>query len=65
MDDGKQWTGRKAARLQDAVEMTQEEFAGKLGVSVRSVAAWRANPGYAASATGRSVRPPARDALLA
>ncbi|MFD4596765.1 NUDIX domain-containing protein [Streptomyces sp. NPDC058464] len=24
--------------------MTQEEFAGKLGVSVRSVAAWRANP---------------------
>jgi 8-oxo-dGTP pyrophosphatase MutT (NUDIX family) len=24
--------------------MTQEQFAGKLGVSVRSVAAWRANP---------------------
>lgn len=45
MDDNAQrWTGRKAAWLQDAFEMTQEEFAGKLGVSVRSVAAWRANP---------------------
>ncbi len=44
MRDGQQWTGEKAARLQDAFEMTQEEFAGKLGVSVRSVAAWRANP---------------------
>lgn len=44
MDDVQQWTGQKAARLQDAFEMTQEEFAGKLGVSVRSVAAWRANP---------------------
>lgn len=43
-DDVQQWTGQKAARLQDAFEMTQEEFAGKLGVSVRSVAAWRANP---------------------
>lgn len=44
MDDTQQWTGESAARLQDAFEMTQEEFAGKLGVSVRSVAAWRANP---------------------
>lgn len=43
MDDV-QWTGAKAARLQDAFEMTQEHFAGKLGVSVRSVASWRANP---------------------
>nr|WP_030169026.1 NUDIX hydrolase [Streptomyces sp. NRRL S-813] len=42
--DGQQWTGRKAAWLQDAFEMTQEAFAGKLGVSVRSVASWRANP---------------------
>ncbi|MFJ9420728.1 NUDIX domain-containing protein [Streptomyces sp. NPDC101249] len=39
-----QWTGQQASRLQDAFEMTQEEFAGKLGVSVRSVASWRANP---------------------
>lgn len=44
MADVHQWTGQKAARLQDAFEMTQEQFAGKLGVSVRSVAAWRANP---------------------
>ncbi|WP_328336787.1 NUDIX domain-containing protein [Streptomyces violaceus] len=45
MEDVQQrWTGAKAARLQDAFEMTQEEFAGKLGVSVRSVASWRANP---------------------
>lgn len=44
MADVHQWTGEKAARLQDAFEMTQEEFAGKLGVSVRSVASWRANP---------------------
>ncbi|MGW5173169.1 NUDIX domain-containing protein [Streptomyces sp. NPDC004082] len=44
MDDVQQWTGEKAARLQDAFEMTQEQFAGKLGVSVRSVASWRANP---------------------
>lgn len=43
MDDS-QWTGQTAARLQDAFEMTQEQFAGRLGVSVRSVAAWRANP---------------------
>jgi 8-oxo-dGTP pyrophosphatase MutT (NUDIX family) len=44
VDDVQRWTGEKAARLQDAFEMTQEAFAGKLGVSVRSVAAWRANP---------------------
>lgn len=45
MDDvQQQWTGEKATRLQDAFEMTQEQFAGKLGVSVRSVASWRANP---------------------
>lgn len=44
MDDVTQWTGQKAAWLQDAFEMTQEQFAGRLGVSVRSVAAWRANP---------------------
>jgi 8-oxo-dGTP diphosphatase len=43
-DEVQHWTGAKAARLQDAFEMTQEHFAGKLGVSVRSVASWRANP---------------------
>lgn len=44
MDFIEQWTGRKAAWLQDAFEMTQEEFSAHLGVSVRSVAAWRASP---------------------
>lgn len=43
-DVQKRWTGQQAAWLQDAFEMTQEAFAAKLGVSVRSVAAWRANP---------------------
>jgi 8-oxo-dGTP diphosphatase len=44
VDDVQQWTGQKAAWLQEAFQMTQEEFAGRLGVSVRSVAAWRAHP---------------------
>lgn len=39
-----QWTGRTAHRLQDAFQMTQEEFASHLGVAVRTVAAWRASP---------------------
>lgn len=39
-----QWTGRSAHRLQDAFQMTQEEFASHLGVAVRTVAAWRASP---------------------
>jgi 8-oxo-dGTP diphosphatase len=42
--DVDQWTGRKAAWLQEAFDMTQEEFAGRLGVSVRSVANWHASP---------------------
>lgn len=42
--DVERWTGQKAAWLQDAFQMTQEEFASRLGVSVRSVAAWRASP---------------------
>lgn len=39
-----QWTGRTAHRLQEAFQMTQEEFASHLGVAVRTVAAWRASP---------------------
>ena len=39
-----QWTGRTAHQLQEAFQMTQEEFASHLGVSVRTVAAWRASP---------------------
>jgi 8-oxo-dGTP pyrophosphatase MutT (NUDIX family)/DNA-binding transcriptional regulator YiaG len=44
VDVVQQWTGQKAAWLQDAFQETQEEFANRLGVSVRSVAAWRASP---------------------
>lgn len=44
MDHVEQWTGQKAAWLQDAFQLTQEEFAGRLGVSVRSVASWHASP---------------------
>lgn len=44
MDAVEQWTGKTAARLQEAFDMTQEEFAGRLGVSVRSVANWHASP---------------------
>ena len=44
MEDVQQWTGQKAAWLNEAFQMTQEEFAGRLGVSVRSVASWHASP---------------------
>lgn len=42
--DVTQWTGRHATWLQDAFEDTQEEFAARLGVSVRSVASWHKSP---------------------
>lgn len=42
--DVEQWTGQQAAWLQEAFDMTQEQFAGRLGVSVRSVANWHASP---------------------
>ncbi|MBK6040799.1 hypothetical protein [Streptomyces sp. MBT55] len=38
------WTGREIAALMVARRMTNEKFAGHLGVSVRSVAGWRAKP---------------------
>lgn len=38
------WTGQTASCLHDAYQMTQEEFAEHLGVAVRTIAAWRANP---------------------
>lgn len=44
MDAVEQWNGQKAAWLQEAFDLTQEEFAGRLGVSVRSVANWHASP---------------------
>lgn len=42
--DVTQWTGRHACWLQDAHQDTQEEFAARLGVSVRSVASWHSSP---------------------
>ncbi|MGW7350984.1 NUDIX domain-containing protein [Streptomyces sp. NPDC054784] len=39
------WTGRHAAALQAALRMTNESFAAHLGVGVRTVAAWNAQPG--------------------
>ncbi|MFD8771402.1 NUDIX domain-containing protein [Streptomyces sp. NPDC059916] len=42
--DVTQWTGRHACWLQDAFEDTQEEFAARLDVSVRSVANWHQSP---------------------
>ncbi|MDG9706268.1 hypothetical protein [Streptomyces sp. DH37] len=40
-----QWTGRHAAALQRALRDTNESFAERLGVAVRTVAAWNADPG--------------------
>ena len=42
--DVTQWTGRHATWLRDAFEDTQEEFAARLDVSVRSVASWHQSP---------------------
>ena len=38
------WTAELACRLQDAVRDTNAEWATRLGVAVRTVAYWRANP---------------------
>lgn len=38
------WTGETASILQTAMRMTNEEFAERLGVSVRTVAGWRERP---------------------
>ncbi|MEV0492388.1 hypothetical protein [Streptomyces atratus] len=38
------WTGREVVALMAARRMTNEAFAEHLGVSVRSVATWRAKP---------------------
>ncbi len=39
-----QWTGREATALQTALRLTNEGFAGRLGVAVRTVAGWNAKP---------------------
>jgi tetratricopeptide (TPR) repeat protein len=38
------WTGGRADALRLALRMTNESFAGRLGVAVRTVAYWRARP---------------------
>ncbi|MEU5946340.1 hypothetical protein ABZ793_12350 [Micromonospora sp. NPDC047465] len=40
-----QWTGRLACALQAAAGMTNEGFAGWLGIAVRTVAYWHSRPG--------------------
>ena len=39
------WTGGQADALRQAMRMTNESFAGHLGVAVRTVAYWRNRPG--------------------
>lgn len=38
------WTGGRAAALQRALRLTNEGFADRLGISVRTVAAWHREP---------------------
>lgn len=47
MDVIDQWTGRTACALQAALRMTNEAFAARLGVAVRTVATWHADPSIA------------------
>jgi transcriptional regulator with XRE-family HTH domain len=44
MDTVQLWTGRTACALQAALRMTNESFAGYLGVAVRTVATWHQKP---------------------
>ncbi|MER7151242.1 NUDIX hydrolase [Streptomyces lydicus] len=44
MDVIDKWSGRHAVALQAAMRSTNEEFARDLGVAVRTVAAWHADP---------------------
>lgn len=44
MDVVEAWDGRLATELQRALRETQEQFAHRLGVSVRTVGKWHANP---------------------
>lgn len=39
-----QWTGRTAALLQAALRLTNEQYAERLGVAVRTVSRWHAVP---------------------
>ena len=44
MDVVASWTGDRADALRQALRMTNESFAGHLGVAVRTVAYWRNRP---------------------
>ncbi|WP_433474183.1 hypothetical protein ACQPZP_36290 [Spirillospora sp. CA-142024] len=44
MDVVESWTGKHAQALLRAMRLTNESFAGRLGVAVRTVAKWNANP---------------------
>ncbi|WP_371670077.1 hypothetical protein OG985_22025 [Streptomyces sp. NBC_00289] len=50
MDVVDTWTGQNASALKKAFRETNEGFAGRLGTSVRTVAAWSANPQLAPTA---------------
>ncbi len=39
------WTGRTACLLQQAMRLTNEAFAERLGISERTISRWHANPG--------------------
>jgi len=43
MDSG--WTGREACALQSALRMSNQEFAARLGIGLRTVADWHEKPG--------------------
>lgn len=55
------WTGREAAALRKAKRMTLEEFAGRLGISVRMVSKWEA---AGARVIPREVNQAALDSVL-
>lgn len=44
MDTVSTWTGRSACALQESLRDTNEAFASRLGVAVRTVAGWHARP---------------------
>ena len=44
MDPVTGWTGRTACALQAALRLSNEAFAGRLGIGVRTVAAWHQKP---------------------
>lgn len=44
MDVVDQWTGRTACALQEALRMSNEAFAKRLGIATRTVAGWHSDP---------------------